>query len=125
MDAALDKEAQAAEDQRARLFQGELACILEAHGRWVASNGKEGKPASLVAAQGQGADLNSANLQGAKLINAQLQGADLRYADLTDASFRDADLSNTQLATVTGLRAESLAGTILTNAKLPPDIARF
>ena len=48
-----------------------------------------------------------------------------RSADLTDADFRDADLSNAQLSTVTGLRAEMLAGAVLTNAKLPDDIKTF
>jgi hypothetical protein len=49
----------------------------------------------------------------------------LEGASLTDADFRDADLSNAQLSTVTGLRAEMLAGAVLTNAKLPDDVARF
>ena len=52
-------------------------------------------------------------------------GQDLAAADLTDADFRDADLSNAQLSTVTGLRAEMLAGAVLTNAKLPDDIKTF
>ena len=35
------------------------------------------------------------------------------------------NLSNAQLSTVTGLRAEMLAGAALTNAKLPEDVAKF
>jgi uncharacterized protein YjbI with pentapeptide repeats len=110
--------------------------------------------ADLSAAQLQGADLSAAQLQGANLPHAQLQGAYLwaaqlreahletanfeqlavtedgkpgqaRSADLTNADFRDADLSNARLSTVTGLRAEKLGGAVLTNAKLPDDVARF
>jgi uncharacterized protein YjbI with pentapeptide repeats len=100
--------------------------------------------ADLGKAHLQGANLREAQLQGAVLVQAQLQGAFLnhailerlaikqdgepgleRSADLTDANFRDADLSNAQLSTVTGLRAEMLAGAVLTNAKLPDDIKTF
>jgi uncharacterized protein YjbI with pentapeptide repeats len=116
--------------------------------------GAELQQAYLTGAQLQGADLSRAQLQGAILMDAQLQGAwlnraDLREAllisanferlavtedgepgqgpsaDLTDANFRSANLSNAQLSTVTGLRAEMLAGAVLTNAKLPGDVARF
>jgi uncharacterized protein YjbI with pentapeptide repeats len=110
--------------------------------------------AKLVQARLQGANLTEAKLQGANLTEAQLQGAYLkeanlreatlisanferlavtddgepgqeRSADLTNTDFRDADLSNAQLSTVTGLRAEMLAGAVLTNAKLPDDIKKF
>jgi uncharacterized protein YjbI with pentapeptide repeats len=111
--------------------------------------------ANLMAAQLEGAILNKAQLQDANLREAQLQGAflikaqlrgaylngailegqaikedgepgwDLPAADVTDTDFHDADLSNAQLSTVTGLRAERLAGAVLTNAKLPKDVASF
>jgi Pentapeptide repeats (8 copies) len=110
--------------------------------------------ADLSGAQLQGTDLREAQLHRANLERAQLQGARLfraylreviliganlerleikkdgepgqeRSADLTDADFRDADLSNAQLSTVNGLRAEMLAGAVLTNAKLPEEVARF
>jgi uncharacterized protein YjbI with pentapeptide repeats len=110
--------------------------------------------AELLYATLQGANLDEAQLQGASLINADFHGAYLRSAilgpgsakaelqkrgaslatggtgqersaDLTDADFRDADLSNAQLSTVTGLRAEMLAGAVLTNAKLPDDVKTF
>jgi uncharacterized protein YjbI with pentapeptide repeats len=117
--------------------------------------GAQLQEASLIMAQLQGAKLGDAQLQGACLIEAQLQGArlhkaqfqgaflnnanferlvvtedgepghDLPAADLTDADFRDADLTNAQLSTVTGLRAEKLAGAVLTKTKLPEDVARF
>jgi uncharacterized protein YjbI with pentapeptide repeats len=110
--------------------------------------------AVLSQAQLQGATLINAQLQDAHLPGAQLQGASLngavlreasltsanfeqlvinkggepgqeRSADVTDADFRDADLSNAQLSTVIGLRAEKLAGAVLTNAKLPEHVAKF
>jgi uncharacterized protein YjbI with pentapeptide repeats len=49
----------------------------------------------------------------------------VRAADLTDADLQEAHLRDARLATVTGLRADRLRGADLTNAKLPPDIARF
>jgi len=55
----------------------ELAKILEAHRKWVESEGKEGKMANLSLANLQGANLFDANLQGANLRAARLQGADL------------------------------------------------
>jgi uncharacterized protein YjbI with pentapeptide repeats len=111
--------------------------------------------ANLTAARLQGAMLWEARLQGAILYNAQLQGAflskanfrgadlrganlerllitedgepgqDRRAVNLTDADLRDADLRNAQLSTVAGLRTEQLAGAVLTNAKLPEDVAKF
>ena len=53
----------------------ELARILEAHGKWVESEEKEGERANLVFTNLQGAYLLFTKLQG-----ANLQGADLRYA---------------------------------------------
>lgn len=88
----------------------------------------------LIGAQLQGAVLHRAHFQGANLIGANFERlaieedgepAQERSADLTDANFRDADQSNAQLSTVTGLRAGMLAGAVLTNAKLPEDVARF
>jgi uncharacterized protein YjbI with pentapeptide repeats len=90
--------------------------------------------AYLPGAQLQGAVLNDADFCEASLIGANFERLAInkggepgqeRSADLTDANFRDADLSNAQLKTVTGLRAEMLAGAVLTNAKLPEDVARF
>ncbi len=53
-----------------------LAKILEAHRKWVESEGKEGERA----------DLNDANLQKANLYGANLQGAYLREAEGLTAS---------------------------------------
>jgi uncharacterized protein YjbI with pentapeptide repeats len=100
--------------------------------------------ARLAAAQLEGANLDGAKLQGTLLSGANFREAVLRdanfeqlavsndgeprqdcSADLTDADFCNADLSNAQLKTVAGLRAEMLARAVLTNAKLPDDVARF
>jgi uncharacterized protein YjbI with pentapeptide repeats len=108
-------------------------------------HGAELQAADLTSAQIQGANLGGAQLQGAKLYETQLRGAYLEGAileggtaivsalgrmevlpaNVTDADFRDVDLSNAQLSTVTGLRAEMLAGAVLTNAKLPDEIKTF
>jgi uncharacterized protein YjbI with pentapeptide repeats len=131
------------------------AWLSEAHLQWASLNEAQLQGAWLPEARLQGASLFRAQLQGAFLFRAQLQGVlligahlrgadladakfegreikedgepgrDLAAANLTDADFRDADLSNAQLSTVTGLRAEMLAGAVLTNAKLPEDVARF
>ena len=53
----------------------ELAKILEAHRKWVESEGKEGERANLYRANLQGADLREANLQRAYLYWANLRGA--------------------------------------------------
>ena len=49
---------------------------------------------------------------------------DLPGAHLS-ADFRDAILSNAQLASATALRSEQLAGAVLTDARLPPNIEQF
>ncbi len=89
-----------------------LRKILEAHRKWMESEGKEGEGAnlsvanleraslyranleraSLYRANLQGAFLRRANLQGAYLHRANLQGADLREANLQEADLRKANL---------------------------------
>ena len=76
-----------------------------------------------------------AELQGAKLAGTIVErpepaahGSSALHhlvADLTAADLQDAHLRDGRLASVTGLPAESLRGADLTNAKLPPDIAKF
>ncbi len=88
--------------------QEELKQILEAHQKWLESDGKEGKQADLTRANLQGAnlqeaDLSDANLQGAilsdanlqeaNLLGANLQRANLRYANLQGVNFRESSLS--------------------------------
>ncbi len=75
----------------------ELKNILEAHRKWVESEGKEGERADLFEANLQEADLFEANLQGAYLHRADLQGADLREANLQKARLSFAQLQGTDL----------------------------
>ena len=120
---------------------------LEEAQLWRAKlNGAQLQGIDLNGAQLQEALLDGAQLRGAYLRGAQLQGAslaganferhevtengepgqqDLPGANLTGANFRDADLSNAQLTTATGLRSEKLAGAVLTDARLPPNIEKF
>ncbi len=99
-----------------------------------------------------GADLRDANLDGANLRNAKLgpgtllcnadfsradlyqadlSGADLRdanfsYANVSEANLREADLKGARLAMANGvLRTEQLAGTDLTGAALPEQLAKL
>ncbi len=67
--------------------QEKLNEILQAHKKWLDSNGKEGVRANLNCA-----DLRDANLNCADLRGADLRGADLRDADLRDANLHCADL---------------------------------
>ncbi len=123
----------------------DLQRILEAHRKWVESKGKEGERADLSRANLQEANLRSANLQEANLRSANLQGAnlqeakldhaDLREANLSEADFRgaklhhtklrEANLQDSNLTEVKSLLGGTLAGTDVTNAKLPADIAKF
>ena len=48
-----------------------LRKILEAHRKWIESEGKEGERTDLVEANLQGADLDGANLRGATLVGAK------------------------------------------------------
>ena len=106
-----------------------LRRILADHKQWLAAEDKAGHvQADLSFADLRGRDLHGANLRKSILISANFERLAVtedgkpgqeRSADVTDADFRDADLSNAQLSTVTGLRAEMLAGAVLTNAKLP------
>ena len=66
--------------------------ILEAHRKWVESEGKEGQEANL-----RGAKLRGANLSGAYLIKADLPGADLSGANLSGAYLFKADLTGAKL----------------------------
>ena len=60
--------------------------ILEAHRKWVDSEGTEGGKASLIGANLQGASLIGANLQEASLIGANLQGASIFIAKVLTVS---------------------------------------
>jgi len=76
----------------------------------------------------QGAHLSDADLHGAKLLCTNLHGADLTNASLYkaklgQATLREAILQDADLREVTGLLGEQLAGTNVSGAKLPDDIA--
>ena len=125
----------------------ELAKILEAHRKWVESEGKEGERANLYRANLQGADLyranlqradlREANLQRANLYRANLQGADLYWAnlqraDLFAANLQRADLYWANLRGARGLNASQVMAAknwklafysddFLKELSLPPD----
>ncbi len=82
--------------------QEELDEILQAHKKWLESDGKEGLRANLCGANLCdadlcGADLRGANLRDADLCDADLCDADLRHANLRGANLRDADLRDADL----------------------------
>ncbi len=102
--------------------EDELKQILEAHQKWVASGGKEGKRANLSGANLQEASLHEANLQRADLIGANLQeanllGAKLQEADLFDAKLQEADLRGAKLQEA-DLNGANLQGVELREANL-------
>lgn len=62
--------------------QEKLSKILQAHKKWLDSNGKEGVRANLSDADLSDADLRGANLRDADLRDADLRGANMDYAVL-------------------------------------------
>src|SRR4029077_18903480 len=115
-----------------------LEIILEQHGEWVKSSGRKGRQADLSRLHLEGADLNDTNLQNALLNETVLKGSDLLLTDLQGASLlqanleganllgarlREANLQGANLEGATGLLAAELAGTNLTFAKLPTEVA--
>ena len=105
------------------LLPAPVAELLDAHSRWVESDGREGKPVDLtemdlrslkslthraltaLIAPGavfygldmRGVLLQGSNLQGADLRGTQLAGADLRGANLSGAKLNNADLRDAKL----------------------------
>jgi uncharacterized protein YjbI with pentapeptide repeats len=116
----------------------DLEVILEQHLDWVKSNGRNGRRADVSHLNLEGADLTDTNFQGALLNDTVLKGADLLLTDLQGASLlranlaganllgarlREANLQGATLEGATGLLAAELAGTNLTFAKLPTEVA--
>jgi uncharacterized protein YjbI with pentapeptide repeats len=116
----------------------DLEIILEQHSDWLKSSGGRGRQADLSRLNLEGADLSDTNLQNAVLNETVLKGADLLLTDLQGASLlqanleganllgaqlREANLQGARLEGVTGLLAAGLAGTNLTFAKLPAEVA--
>jgi len=94
-----------------------LRKILEAHRKWIESEGKEGERTDLVEANLQGADLDGANLQEANLYEANLQGAYLVEANLQGAYLVEANLQEAYLDEA-NLQGAKLRGANLQGAKL-------
>jgi hypothetical protein len=94
-----------------------LVAILQEHGRWFRSNGREGKRAYLRGADLSGAYLRDANLSGANLGGADLRGADLRGANLSGANLSGAYLRDAYLSGA-NLRDANLGGADLSGADL-------
>ena len=123
----------------------DLSAILERHKRWLETKGSAGEKAvlrgwdlsgenlhgkaldqaDLSQADLREANLQSASLRGTYLAGADLSGAKLQEANLADAKLRDAILVGADLRDVKGLLPAQLAGTDLTRAKLPADVAAF
>ena len=75
-------------EKKYREFTGEqIKETCEAHEKWLASGGKEGKRADF-----HNADLGGARLEGVNLKAANLNGAFLDSANLKEASLERADL---------------------------------
>ncbi len=98
-------------EEKVAISREELDKVLEAHRKWVESEGKEGERAYLDGANLQEANLYKANLQGAKLFKANLRGANLFKANLQEADLFDANLQGANL------RAARLQGADLGGAK--------
>ena len=116
----------------------DLEILLEQHCDWLKSSGKQGRQADLSRLNLEGCDLTDTNLQQALLNETVLKGADLLLTDLQGASLmqanlqganllgarlREANLQGANLEAATGLLAAELAGTNLTFAKLPAEVA--
>lgn len=91
--------------------------VLEAHGRWLATAGREGASADLSDTDLTGAILSgyrlaSANLRGARLKGARLRGINLENADLEGTDFTEADLR------FANLRGANLRGAVFDGAML-------
>ncbi len=76
----------------------ELTQILEAHQKWVESDGKEGKQGGLWGANLKRANLWEANLQEADFGGANLQEVSLPKANLQKVNLRGANLQGANLS---------------------------
>lgn len=126
----LDSKGQSGE--RADLEEGRLlranlsrARLRGANVRRAHMSGANLEATDLCNADLSAAALGEANLVGADLRRSNLAGADLRGADLKESRLWDADLSDADLTDAKGLLATSLAGTDLTNARLPAEASVF
>ncbi len=117
-----------------------VAGVLDAHGQWLRTAGREGKRADLRGRSLAGMDLSGVDLREAELRDVELRGADLRHADLRGANLRHGDLRESRLegarlqeswldfADLRGavnLLPEQLAGAHASGARLPAEWAGF
>jgi len=127
----VDEEAEKTKNQRPegpplrKVRLVELHDILTAHGKWLESEGKEGKRADLSGANLQkaylgGANLQEADLREANLFKANLQEADLREANLFKANLQKAYLgeANLQGAKLQGANLREATGFTASQVKL-------
>jgi uncharacterized protein YjbI with pentapeptide repeats len=133
------KAAQVEHAHLTALSAAELARLVEEHRKWLAAMEGGGdydgaravfEGRALRGAALAEADLRHAVFTGSDLTGADLSGAELEYADFTGAVLQDtrlheADLVNATLADAKSLSSKSLAGAILTNVKLPDEVAKF
>ncbi|MCH9052413.1 MAG: pentapeptide repeat-containing protein [Proteobacteria bacterium] len=127
------KEGEQADLQEVNLYRAKLkgALLREADLRGCYLVMAELQEAILIGANLQGAKLREANLQNAHLQGAFLQEAELLRADLRHArmagvtGLETAVLTDINLEGATGLLGTEFAGTDITGAKLPTDIAKF
>ncbi len=99
-----------------------LRKILEAHRKWIESEGKEGERTDLVEANLQGAFLVEAKLQGAKLSEANLRGAYLDGANLRGATLVGAKgLTASQVKKAKNWKLAFYNKDFLKKLGLPPD----
>ncbi|MFQ5934087.1 MAG: pentapeptide repeat-containing protein [Dehalococcoidia bacterium] len=71
------------------------------------------------------ANLTKAALHTADLTGADLRGANLQEARLIKTKLRETQLQGAKLATAVGLLSSQFAGSDVSGAKLPEDIAKF
>ncbi len=90
----------------------QLREILEAHKKWVESDGKEGSRAYLSYTNLSNADLSNADLRDADLSGANFFAADLSSAKLNNAKLYGANFYGTNLSKT------NLSGTDLGNTNL-------
>ena len=95
----------------------ELKKILQAHRKWIASKGTEGKRADLRNAKLHNAHLPGINLSKADLQDASLMWADLEGADLQGANLKWADLRGANLQKV-NLKGAKLKEATLNSADI-------
>ncbi len=84
-------------EEKVAISREELDKVLEAHRKWVESEGKEGERADLFEANLQEANLFKANLQEAYLRGANLYEANLYRASLQEAYLYGANLQGAKL----------------------------